>query len=432
MTTFQNALKQLEKAATLVHLDPAILKILETPNNTVERELKIVMDDGLKRTFHAYRVQYNNLRGPYKGGIRFHPNVNMDEVKALALWMTIKCAILDLPFGGAKGGITVDPKTLSAQELERLSREYARVFFDVLGPEKDVPAPDVNTNSQIMDWMNAEYSAQCKIKNVKCKNPMAAFTGKSVKNGGSAGREEATGYGGFVVLEELKKMQNAKLKMHNEPTVAMQGFGNVGYTIAKLLHQANYKLIALSDSQGAIYDKRHLGMDPENIMHTKRDRGMIGGCYCVGTVCDCENYTQLSNEAMLELQTDILVPAALEGVINEANASRINATTILEMANGPTTPQGEKILLESGATIIPDVLANAGGVTASYFEWLQNMNGEIWSSEQVLGKLKEKMEQAVDTVWDAAQTHKTDLRTAAYVVALKRLKTAVLRVDKVM
>lgn len=440
MSVFEGALAQLERAAKITKLDPAVLASLKRPQHVHEREIEVKMDDGSLRKFHAYRVQHNNARGPYKGGIRFHPRVDLDEVKALAFLMTVKCAVVDIPFGGAKGGVAVDPKKLSARELKELSRGYVRAFFDVLGPERDVPAPDVNTNAQIMDWMTEEYvHVACNMKHVtqdeKAKLK-ATFTGKSVGKGGSEGREEATGYGGFVVLQKLLEnnskwqMANGKSKSHTPlaishiSTIAVQGFGNVGYLFAQYAHRAGFKLIAVADSQGAIYDKRHLGMDPENIMETKKARGMIGGCYCIGTVCDCENYAQISNEAMLELPVDILVPAALEGVINEKNATRVNAKIVLEMGNGPTTPAAEKILLERGVTIVPDVLANSGGVTTSYFEWYQNMQGEHWPKERVLQKLKAKMEAASAAVMDAAQQYKTDLRTAAYAAALKRLDKA--------
>lgn len=436
MSTFQNALAQLERAAKLIQLDPRVLKTFEQPQHVHEREIEVTMDDDSVRKFPAYRVQHNNFRGPYKGGIRFHPQVDMDEVKALALWMTIKCAVVDIPFGGAKGGVAVDPKKLSARELEELSRAYVRAFFDFIGPERDVPAPDVNTNSQIMDWMVGEYR-RLKIKveglkSIEDSQWLPAFTGKSVEQGGSEGREEATGYGGFVVLQSLLNLKSRILNLEPQPTVAIQGFGNVGYFFAQHAHKAGYKLISLSDSRGAIYDKRHLGMDPENILHTKKERGLIGGCYCIGTVCDCENYTQISNEVMLELPVDILVPAALEGVIHEKNASNIKAKIVLELANGPTTPEGERLLLDRGITIVPDVLANAGGVTTSYFEWVQNMEHETWSKEQVLGKLKEKMEKAFSEVWETTArlnlpsgegNFGENLRTGAYALALQRLQS---------
>lgn len=459
-------------------LDLAVLEILKQPQRTVEIAIPVKMDDGTLRMFHGYRVQHNNARGPYKGGIRFHPQVDMDEVKALALWMAIKCAVVDIPFGGGKGGITVDPKKLSAGELERLSRGYAAAMFDVFGPEKDVPAPDVNTNPQIMDWMVDEYIRLCHSERSEesranarptfvgdpSATPQddsilrATFTGKSVGKGGSEGRGPATGYGGFVVLEQLlsqlrlqppatSQQSSRQLSaVSSQPTVAVQGFGNVGYTVAQYLHdvglpaehagatepngraanrEAGYKVIAVSDSQGAIYDKRHLGMDPGNIIKTKKERGMIGGCYCVGTVCDCENYTQISNDALLELPVDILVPAALEGVINEKNAAKIQAKIVLEMANGPMTPGAEKILLERGVVIVPDVLANAGGVATSYFEWYQNMHNETWDEKMVLEKLKALMERSFAEVFDAQKTYATDLRTAAYIVALKRISQAI-------
>lgn len=439
MSPFQSALTQLEQAAKLVSLDAAILKILETPQYTHERTLTITMDNGEDRSFHAYRVQHNNSRGPYKGGIRFHPQVDLEEVKALALWMTIKTAVVDIPFGGAKGGITVDPKKLSTRELEELSRGYARAFFDILGPEKDVPAPDVNTNAQIMNWMADEYThVACSMKHITQEGKLklqGTFTGKQLGNGGSEGREEATGYGGFVVLQQLLRiLRPTPYLLHTPPTIAVQGFGNVGYFFASHAQTAGYKLISIADSRGAILDKRALGMDPKNILKTKQERGLIGGCYCVGSVCDCENYTQISNEEMLGLPVDVLVPAALEGVISEKNAGNVKAKILLELANGPTTPEGERALLDKKTVVVPDVLANAGGVATSYFEWQQNMAGETWGKEKVLLALKVKMEKAFAEVWQIATELNCDLRTAAYALALKRLESAIkspgLSVDK--
>ncbi len=426
MSTFQNALLQLERAAKLINLQPELLQKLGEPEKIVEHELKIEMDDGSTQTFQAYRVQHSSRRGPCKGGIRFHPQVDIDEVKALALWMTIKTAVADLPFGGAKGGIAVDPKKLSARELEKLSRAYVREFFDILGPNQDVPAPDVNTNAQIMGWMVDEYIR--KTQSVKPITPeeelrlRATFTGKPVEHGGSEGREEATGYGGFVILEAL--LRELQSKISNLPTIALQGFGNVGYFFAHYANQAGYKLVAIADSKGAILDKRQLGMDPTNIMHTKKERGLIGGCYCMGSVCDCENYTQITNEEMLKLGVDILVPAALEGVLNEKNAPKIKAKIVFELANGPTTPQGEHTLVSNGIIVVPDVLANSSGVTASYFEWKQNLENTKWSKEQVLYELREKMNRAFSEVWQTSKALNCDLRTAAYALALKRLINA--------
>lgn len=430
MSTFQNALLQLERAAKLINLEPKLLQKLGEPERIVERELQIEMDNGSTQTFQAYRVQHSSRRGPCKGGIRFHPRVDIDEVKALALWMTIKTAVADLPFGGAKGGIAVDPKKLSAAELEKLSRAYVRAFFDIFGPDQDVPAPDVNTNAQIMDWMVAEYTALCKIKNIAGKNPLATFTGKSIEHGGSEGREEATGYGGFVILEALLKelrseTTNRKTQIPDLPTVALQGFGNVGYFFAQYAHLAGYKLVSISDSKGAILDKRALGMNPENIMHTKKERGLIGGCYCMGSVCDCENYTQITNEEILELNVDILVPAALEGVLQEKNAPKIKAKIVFELANGPTTPQSESVLTNNGIIVVPDVLANSSGVTASYFEWRQNLENTKWSKEQVLHELRDKMNRAFQEVWKTSKELNCDLRTGAYALALRRLESAI-------
>ncbi len=422
-TAFQNALHQLERANAVHPFSKKFFAAMKKPNRELRSEIPVKMDDGSTKTFKGYRVQYNNARGPYKGGIRFHPETNPDEVKALALWMALKCAVVNIPMGGGKGGVTVDPKKLSKTELERLARGWVRAFAKDIGPDRDVPAPDVNTNAQIMDWMADEYE---KLTGDKTR---ATFTGKPVDRGGSEGREEATGYGGFVVLEALRKMSALPLSKNvaiaTKPvTVAVQGFGNVGYEIAKLLHEAGYKIIAVSDSRGAIYDKRGLGMDPANILKTKKERGMIGGCYCIGTVCDYENYTQITNEEMLELPVDVLVPAALEGVITEANAEKIKAKVILEMANGPTTPEADDIILERGIVVIPDILANAGGVTVSTFEWEQNKKGEKWKKEKVLKKLTEIMEREAAHVSNRAKELKTDLRRAAFVIALERIEAA--------
>lgn len=426
---FQNALSQLKRAADLLQLDPARLARLSQAQNIVEKNIRIKMDNGSDQNFHAYRVEHNNARGPYKGGIRFHPEVDIDEVKALALWMTIKCAVADIPFGGGKGGITVDPKKLSKNELEQLSRAYVRAMSDIFGPEKDVPAPDVNTNPQIMQWMTDEYIKLARNNEQGTKYSedqlKATFTGKPIEYGGSQGRTEATGYGGFIVLEELLKKLITQQPNNpiTSPTVAVQGFGNVGYTIAQYLHNSGkYKVVCVSDSRGAIYDKRHLGMDPKNVLHTKKEKGTIGGCYCLGTVCDCENYTQISNGELLELPVDILIPAALNDAIHKDNARNIKAKIILEMGNGPITSDGEKILLEKGIIIVPDVLSNAGGVATSYFEWYQNMEHETWSKEQVLNKLKELMQKSFLDVWQKREQYQTDLRTAAFILALERIK----------
>ncbi|PIX92541.1 glutamate dehydrogenase, partial [Candidatus Kuenenbacteria bacterium CG_4_10_14_3_um_filter_39_14] len=352
---------------------------------------------------------------PYKGGLRFHPQTDLVEVKALAFWMTIKCSVAGIPMGGSKGGITVDPKKLAENELEELTRSFTRKLADYIGPEIDVPAPDVNTNPKIMSWVMDEYSR------LKGYNVPGVVTGKPLELGGSAGRTEATGQGGFYIMEELAK----KLKINPEKTtVAIQGFGNVGFYLAEFLYHAGYKIVALSDSQGGILDKYGQSMNPKNIMATKQKEGKISGCYCVGTVCDCENYKQITNEQLLKLEVDVLVPAALESAINEKNAGKVKAKIILEMANGGITPAAEEKLLKKGKIIMPDVLANAGGVTVSYFEWVQNLAKYYWSLSEVNDKLKKIMVDSFNAVWQAKEEYQTDWRTAAFIVALKRIETA--------
>jgi len=413
---FSGAMTQLERASKIINLEPHVLDILKRPVRILETGIPVKMDDGSTKIFQAYRVQYNDARGPFKGGIRFHPNTDLDEVKALAFWMTIKCAVVNIPFGGGKGGITVEPKTLSQRELQNLSRGWVRAFAKYLGPRKDVPAPDVYTNPTIMGWMADEFGQ------VSGEWQPGAFTGKPLSLGGSEGRTEATGQGGFLVVEALVK----KLGLEkSQTTVAIQGFGNVGYFIAKKLHDAGYNIVALSDSKGGIQDKRNHGMDPENVMKSKKEKGMIDGCYCAGTVCDCENYQKISNEELLEMEVDILIPAALENVITKENAKKIKAKAIVEMANGPTTPEADEILRSKNIPVVPDVLANAGGVTVSYFEWVQNNLGEAWTQEAVLNKLRPIMERSFDEVWDFSVEKKTDLRTAAFVLALQRIAEAI-------
>lgn len=467
---FENAMKQLQKAAkklSVISRQPSDmqkkLEILKQPQRIVYVNIPVRMDDGRMRTFQGYRVQYNNARGPYKGGIRFHPAVNMDEMKALAFWMTIKCAAADLPLGGGKGGVVVDPKGLSEGELERLSRGYARAIADVIGPDRDVPAPDVNTNGLIMGYMIDEFikikraelassisrvlrsppsggapSAQgSKLPKLTARNLSylkSTFTGKLIKDGGSEGREEATGLGGLYVLQAVLAKLHSKLKTRNSKlTVAVQGFGNVGYNVVKFLNQNGFKVVAVSDSRGGIFVPE--GINPELTLECKRKNGYLAGCYCSGSVCDLYNPfdkaqgerkisvrgKQITNEELLELPVDILVPAALEGVITKENGKRIKAKVILEMANGPTTLEADEILFKRGITVIPDVLANSGGVIVSAFEWEQNLKGEHWTKEQVNRRLKQKMEKAADTVWQTSRELGSDLRTAAFVVALQRI-----------
>ncbi|MBI2011927.1 Glu/Leu/Phe/Val dehydrogenase [Candidatus Daviesbacteria bacterium] len=410
---FDNALIQLKNASKYLNLDESFWTVISTPKRTIQLSIPLKKDTGDLEVFKGYRVQYNNFLGPYKGGLRYHPQVNIDEVKALSFWMMIKNAVLDVPFGGGKGGIEVDPKKLSKKELENLTRNFAKLLSPNIGEDIDVPAPDVNTNSQIMDWFEDEFSK------VAGKDSPAVVTGKSLENGGSKGREEATGMGGFFVLENLLNTLNLKKPLR----VAIQGFGNVGSHIAELLSKNDYLVVALSDSKGGIFDQSGSGFNIDLVKDCKEKKGRISDCYCIGSVCDlaAKQKGDISNEKLLELDVDILIPAALENVINERNANNIKAKIILEMANGPTTPKADKILQEKEILVVPDVLANAGGVTVSYFEWLQNRNKESWELEEVINKLKEKMEKAFNEVWQKSQEKNTNLRTAAYILALERL-----------
>ncbi|USN53534.1 MAG: Glu/Leu/Phe/Val dehydrogenase [Candidatus Nomurabacteria bacterium] len=413
---FQSALSQLEKALGLLQLAPHIVAELKKPRHIHEFTIPVLMDDGSRQVFTGYRVQYNDARGPFKGGIRYHPKTNLHEVKALAAWMTWKCAIVDIPFGGGKGGVIVDPKKLSKGELERLSRGWVREMYRNIGPDIDVPAPDVSTNPMIMGWMVDEYSRM-----VGSWQP-ATFTGKPVELGGIPVREYSTARGGLIVVEELVKKMKLKPA---KTTVAVQGFGNVGYFIAEMLHDAGFKVIALSDSQGGILAKNGKSMDPRNVMKSKKERGMIHGCYCVGSVCDCENYTAITNEKLLQLPVDLLVPAALENAITKENMRKVKAKAILEMANGPLTPEADEYFFKRKIPVIPDFLANAGGVAGSHLEWVQNRQGVLWSDKEVLQKLDNKMREAFASMWNAAEKHTTDLRTGAYVVAVERVAKAI-------
>lgn len=420
---FENALAQLAKAAeklSAVSFQSSDVKqkieILKQPQRILNVTIPITMDDGSLKIFQGYRVQHNNARGPYKGGIRFHPNVSMDEVKALAFWMAMKCAVADLPLGGGKGGIIVNPKELSQGELERLSRGYARAIEDCIGPDKDVPAPDVNTNGVIMGWMMDEYiemaNAKRQMTNKEKEKLRATFTGKLMKDGGSEGREEATGLGGLYVLQAvLAKLNKQSTISKKQLTAAVQGFGNVGANVAKFLSEQGITVVAVSDSKGGIYAPE--GLDVRRISEAKKASGSLG-----------DQGKAITNEALLELPVDILVPSALESVLTEANAPRVKARVVLEMANGPTTPEADTILYKNGVAVVPDILANSGGVTVSCFEWEQNLQGEHWTKDDVNKKLKEKMNKAASDVWDASQKLATDMRTAAFVVAVERIVEA--------
>lgn len=422
MNIFDSALARLQQAAKYQKIPDWFLKQLSSPERTIEVNFPLKLDTGEVETIRGYRVQYNNLLGPYKGGLRFHPKVEMDEVKSLAFWMMIKNALADIPFGGGKGGIEIDPRKLSEKELERLTRQFCRELTPNIGPYIDVPAPDVNTNAKIMDWMVDEFRIQSSEFRIKYNKDelKAVVTGKSMKNGGSLGREEATGLGGYFVLEQLIK----KLGLRKPLTVAIQGFGNVGSHFAEILFQNGFKVVAVSDSRGGIFESKGVGFNIEQVKKCKEEKGFLAHCYCIGSVCDlAEKYEGgvISNEKLLELPVDILVPAALENVITKENAGEIKAKIVFEMANGPISAEADEILNKKGILVVPDVLCNSGGVTVSYFEWLQNIKGERWDLEKVNKGLKDKMEKAFEEVWKIHQDKKVDLRIAAYVLALQRL-----------
>lgn len=407
MSLFQNTLNQFEKAARLMNLNADIRQILSKPQRIVEVSIPVRMDDGSLKIFTGFRVQHNNAPGPYKGGIRFHPQVDMEEVKALAVWMTIKCSVVGIPLGGGKGGVIVDPKVLSEGELEKLTRGYARLIEPVVGPMRDVPAPDVNTNSKMMDWFADEYSK------IQGKYVRGVVTGKSLAAGGSKGRGEATAQGGVYVLDEYAKEQGIKPR---ETRVIIQGFGNAGGVMAKLLAAHGYQLVGASDSQGGIICDG--GIDVECLMAFKRVKGSV--INFIGSGC-----LKVSNEELLEEDCDILILAALENQITEENAGKIKAKLILELANGPVTPEADEILEGRGVTVIPDILANAGGVTVSYFEMLQNADGKYWSEEEVAGKLKKIMVEAWAAVRGNAEKYDTTLREGAFIAALERLEVKI-------
>jgi glutamate dehydrogenase/leucine dehydrogenase len=412
-SAFTNAKEQIDGVVPLLADDypnskefkEAIVQ-LKKPQQLLTRQLKIKLDSGKSKSYVAYRSQHNDARGPYKGGIRFHPKVSEDEVKALSVWMSIKCAAVDLPYGGAKGGVIVDPKKLSKGELERLSRKYAEFISPHIGPWKDVPAPDVNTNSQIMAWMLDAYE-----RKVGYHVP-AAFTGKPVELGGSLGRTEATGQGGVYILESYIKEQKL---IPRKMTIAIQGFGNVGYWFAKLASMLGYVIVAVSDSSGAVYNSQ--GLDVDKMAEYKKKHGSLK---------KAEGVKLLTNEELLKLGVDILVPAALENVIHRENAEDIKAKVVLELANGPMTPEAEEILLQKSVDILPDVLCNAGGVTVSYFEWVQNLHGYRWTKKRVNKELKKIMDDSFAKINITKKEKRVSYRKAAYVLAVKRIIDAMI------
>jgi len=398
-----------------VVLSDDIRERLAAPKLSLSVSIPVRMDDGSLRVFTGYRVQFDDTRGPTKGGIRFHPNVSLDEVTSLSFWMTIKCAVAGLPFGGAKGGVIVNPKELSKLELERLSRGYIRAITDVIGPKRDIPAPDVYTNATIMGWMADEYYE------IAREQLPGVITGKPIHLGGSLGREAATGQGALFVLQQWANQRKLE---PDQTTIAIQGFGNAGYQFARLAQQAGYRIVAVSDSKGAVHTEK--GLDVDKIMHHKRTRRELKAMlYCDASVCEESDHTILTNEELLELDVDVLVLAAMENQITTENANRIQARQIVEIANGPVNSQADEILESRGIPVLPDVLVNCGGVVVSYFEWVQNRAGYYWELGEVNTKLKTIIEHEANNIFKLANERSTSLRTAAYILGVQRIAGAI-------
>jgi glutamate dehydrogenase (NAD(P)+) len=404
LNPFDIAQHYFDQAADRLQLDEGMRAILRTPKRCLTVSIPVRMDDGSYKVFIGHRVAHNMARGPAKGGIRFHPDVNLDEVKALASWMTWKCACLDLPFGGGKGGIAVDPHKLSKLELERMTRRYTSEILPMIGPDKDIPAPDVYTDSQTMAWIMDTYSM------THGTTTLGVVTGKPLALGGSKGRDRATARGVQFTLRYACAARKMSIK---GSTVAIQGYGNAGSHLAQLLHDEGAIIVAVSDSKGGIHDPK--GIDPKAIEAHKKSGASIP---------TFRSGTKISNEQLLELPVDILVPAALENQITGANAERVQARVIAEAANGPTTPLADDILFKRGITVVPDILANAGGVTVSYFEWVQGLDNYFWDAKRVQDELQKVMEKAFDAVNAKADEADCDYRTAAYTIAISRVAEA--------
>jgi glutamate dehydrogenase (NADP+) len=411
---FTQAIARLDEAAAYVDVEPEILERLRHPKMVTEVSVPVRMDDGSLQVFTGYRVQHDDTRGPTKGGLRYHPSVTAGEVKALAFWMTFKCAVAGIPFGGGKGGVTVDPKALSRLEIERLSRGFIARIADVIGPNKDIPAPDVYTNEMIMGWMMDEYSK------IRGEQTPGVITGKPLPLGGSPGRSDATGRGAYCCVKELEHVRGWT---PSNIRIAVQGFGNAGQHVARLLHADGYRVVAVSDSKGAIY--REEGFDIPSLIHFKNETREVKAVYCEGAVCEMVDAENLTNEDLLELDVDLLLPAALENQITEDNAPRIKAPVVVELANGPTTAEADADLRERGVLVVPDILANAGGVIVSYFEWVQNRSGAVWEVEEVHRRLQKIMASEFHAVYQQAEHLGSDMRTAAYAHALQRIGDAI-------
>ena len=413
---FSDASQRLDEALAYASISEDAIERLKLPKSSLKVSIPVRMDNGELRIFPGYRVRYDDTRGPTKGGIRYHQDVSIDEVQSLAFWMTFKCAVANLPFGGGKGGITVNPKELSPFEIERLSRGYIDAVADFIGPDVDIPAPDVYTNQMIMGWMVDEYSI------IKRQITPAVITGKPLTMGGSLGRDTATAMGAFFTIEATWP----KLGLNGSPadtTVAVQGFGNAGAIVAELLFNAGYKVVAVSDSKGGIH--RREGLDVPSVRQFKDSTRTLKAVYCEDSVCSIVEHETITNEELLALDVDILAPAALENQITEANARDIKAKAVYELANGPTTPGADEILRQRDVIVFPDILVNAGGVTVSYFEWVQNRQGLYWTLEQINQRLKQMMVEETERIWTIAQEQGIAPRTAAYVHALNRIGDAV-------
>ena len=400
---YDNAMMQLSRATAVQAFPEGFIKQISVPNREVRISIPVKMDNGQIRIFEGYRVEHNNARGPYKGGIRYHQDTDISEVKALAFWMALKCAVSNIPMGGGKGGVTVDPRELSKTELENLSRGWVRGLAEILGPKKDVPAPDVNTTPEIMAWMSDEFAK------ISGDTTMATFTGKPVDKGGSEGRGPATGLGGFYVFDCLRKKYNVP----DGARVVIQGFGNVGGNAAEIFARNGYKIIAVSDVSGGIVSDA--GFDINALKNWIKTNGSLAGFPGAQVVTNAE---------LLEIECDVLVPAALENQITGDNADKIKAKFILELANGPTTTEADEILYKKNIPVVPDILANSGGVTVSTFEWEQNLKGEHWAEADVFTKLKEILDRESMVIYEKSVSVKTDLRRAAFIVALERIAQA--------
>ena len=407
---YEEFLEVLEKSARMLNLEQRDYEALKNPERELKVSIPVEMDDGSVRTFDGYRIQHSSSRGPCKGGIRYHPDVDLDEVKALAAWMTFKCAVVNIPYGGAKGAVKVDPRELSKNELKRLTRRYTAMILPLIGPERDIPAPDVNTNEEIMGWIMDTYSM------FKGYTVHGVVTGKPVELGGSLGRKEATGRGVMYITEEILKRHGKKIE---GTKIAIQGMGNVGGTAAKLMYELGAKIIAVSDISGGLYCESGLDIsDIMNYINANNGRKLLEDYPISG------NVKRITNEELLTCNADILIPAAMENQVTEKIAGRVSAKIIIEAANGPTTFEADKVLEDKGIIVVPDILANAGGVTVSYFEWVQNNQAVLWNEETINSKLKDIMIEAFNEVFEKASEKNTTLRMGAYMVALERLVKA--------